>query len=312
MPQPVTAYPRDLIGYAGCSPDPKWPGGARIAVSIVLNVEEGGEYSLLHGDPHAEYVLTDAGVTNPLQGARDLNVESVFDYGSRVGFWTVMRLLRERRSHATIYAVGMALERNPAAAAEIRASGFDVVCHGYRWIDYHPVSEAAERADISRNAAAVAAAVGRPPIGWYTGRPSPNTRRLVSEHGSFLYDCDAYSDDLPYWTAVSGKPHLILPYTLDNNDARLVRGGDFATGDDFFIYCRDAFDWLYREGHEGRPRMMSVGLHSRIIGRPGRIGALARLLDHIQRHEGVWLTGRDAIARHWIAGHPPEGAHTSL
>jgi allantoinase len=297
-------YPRDLLGYAAQPPDPRWPNDARIAVSIVLNVEEGGEYSLLHGDAHAEYVLTDAGVTTPLHGGRDLNVESTFEYGSRAGFWTVMRLLRERGCQATIYAVGMALERNPAAAAEIKASAFDVVCHGYRWIDYHTVQEEVERADIARNAAAIAAAIGRSPIGWYTGRPSPNTRRLVVEHGGFLFDCDAYNDDLPYWTKVGGKVHLVLPYSLDNNDARMTRGGDFATGDDFFNYCRDAFDWLYREGSEGRPRMMSVGLHSRIIGRPGRIGGLARLLDHIQRHDGVWLVGRDAIARHWVEHHP--------
>lgn len=298
-------YPRDLIGYAGHPPDPAWPGGARIAVSLVLNVEEGGEYSILHGDDHAEYVLTDAGVSTPLMGARDLNVESTFNYGSRAGFWNVMRLLRQHGVQATIYAVGMALERNPQAAAEIRDSGFDVVCHGYRWIDYHGVSEVVERSHIEQNVAVITAAIGRPPIGWYTGRPSPHTRRLVVEHGGFLYDCDAYDDDLPYWTRVADKPHLILPYSLDNNDARLNRGGDFAGGDDFFAYCRDAFDYLYREGGDGRPRMMSIGLHSRLIGRPGRIGGLARLLDHIQRHEGVWLAGRDAIARHWIARHPP-------
>ncbi|WP_419759953.1 polysaccharide deacetylase family protein [Acidisoma sp.] len=299
------SYPRDLIGYGGQPPDPAWPNDARIAVSIVLNVEEGGEYSLLHGDRHAEYALTDAGVTTPLQGGRDLNVESTFEYGSRAGFWTIMQLLRDRGCQATIYAVGMALERNPAAAAEIKASGFDVVCHGYRWIDYHGVPEEVERAEIARNAEAITTIIGRAPIGWYTGRPSANTRRLVVEHGGFLFDCDAYNDDLPYWTEVSGKPHLIVPYSLDNNDARMTRGGDFATSNDFFTYCRDAFDWLYRQGREGRPRMMSVGLHSRIIGRPGRIAGLARLLDHIQRHEGVWLTGRDAIARHWIEHHPP-------
>ncbi|MCB8883113.1 polysaccharide deacetylase family protein [Acidisoma cellulosilytica] len=306
--QDSLVYPRDLLGYAGQPPDPLWPGGALIAVSIVLNVEEGGEYNILHGDAHAEYVLTDAGVSTPLLAARDANVESMFGYGSRAGFWRVMRLLREREVQATIYAVGMALERNPAAAVEIKASGFDTVCHGYRWIDYHTVDEATERAHIARNVSAITAAIGRPPIGWYTGRPSPNTRRLVADHGGFLYDCDAYDDDLPYWTAMAGKPHLILPYSLDNNDARLVRGGDFATGDDFFTYCRDAFDCLYREGEAGRPRMMSIGLHSRIIGRPGRIGGLARLLDHIQRHDGVWLAGRDAIARHWIAQHPPTPA----
>jgi allantoinase len=297
-------YPRDLIGYAGNPPHPHWPNDAKIAVSFVLNHEEGGEYSVLHGDDHAEYVLTDVGVTTPLMGGRSLNAESSFEYGSRVGFWEIMRLLRGRGVDATLYAVGMALERNPAACAEIVASGFEVACHGQRWIDYHSVPEVVERADMLRNIAAITHLIGTPPSGWYTGRQSPNTRRLVVETGAFLYDSDAYNDDLPYWTEVSGKPHLVLPYSLDNNDSRLQRGGDFATGDDFFTYCRDAFDWLYRQGSEGRPRMMSIGLHNRLIGRPGRIGALERLIDHIQGHEGVWLCNRRSIAQHWIATHP--------
>ena len=296
-------YPRDLIGYGAKPPHARWPRDARVAVSFVLNYEEGGESCVLHGDAHSESVLTDVGA-DPLPHSRDLNVESNFEYGSRVGFWEVMRILRDRRIDATIYAVGMALQRNPDAAAEMAASGFEVACHGQRWIDYQYVAEEAERADIASNIDVITRLIGRRPLGWYTGRPGANTRRLVVEAGGFLYDSDAYNDDLPYWTRVGALPHLVLPHSLDNNDSRLQRGGDFAGGDDFFSYCRDAFDWLYRLGNEGRPRMMTVSLHARIIGRPGRIGALVRLLDHMQRHEGVWLCNRESIARHWMA-HPP-------
>jgi peptidoglycan/xylan/chitin deacetylase (PgdA/CDA1 family) len=258
---------------------------------------------VLHGDAHSESVLTDLGAVEALPGARNLNVESNFEYGSRVGFWEIMRLLNSTGAPATVYAVGMALERNPEAAAEITRSGFEVACHGQRWIDYQFVPVEVERADMLRNVDSITRLIGRRPVGWYTGRPSPNTRRLVVEIGGFLYDSDAYNDDLPYWTEVSGRRHLVVPYSFDTNDSRLQRGGDFTTGEQFFTYCRDAFDWLYRMGEEGRPRMMSIGLHGRIIGRPGRIGALARLLEHIQRHEGVWLCDRAAIAQHWITHH---------
>ncbi|MEP6884925.1 MAG: allantoinase PuuE [Gammaproteobacteria bacterium] len=299
------SYPRDLIGYGSQPPHPRWPRDARVAVSLVLNYEEGGERSILHGDVHSESVLTDVG-GDPLPNARNLNVESTFEYGSRVGFWEIMRILRERRVDATVFAVGMALERNPEAVTEIVGSGFEVACHGQRWIDYQFVAEATERADMLRNIDVITRLIGRRPVGWYTGRPGPNTRRLVVETGGFLYDSDAYNDDLPYWTRVAGRAHLVVPYTFDNNDSRLQRGGDFATADEFFRYCCDAFDWLYRLGTEGRPRMMSIGLHARIIGRPGRIGALARLLDHIQRHDAVWLCNRESIARHWLAHHPTQ------
>ncbi len=296
------AYPRDLIGYGSRPPHPRWPRDARVAVSFVLNYEEGGEHCVLHGDAHSESVLTDVGA-EPLPNARNLNVESNFEYGSRVGFWEIMRVLRERGVDATIFAVGMALQRNPEVVTEIVASGFEVACHGQRWIDYQFVAEQVERADMLRNIEVITRLIGRRPRGWYTGRPGPNTRRLVVEAG-FLYDSDAYNDDLPYWTRSGGRAHLVVPYTFDNNDSRLQRGGDFATGDEFFGYCRDAFDWLYRQGGDARPRMMSIGLHGRIIGRPGRIGALVRLLDHMQRHEGVWLCNRESIARHWLAHHP--------
>jgi allantoinase len=296
-------YPRDLIGYGSRPPVVRWPLEARVAVSFVLNYEEGGESCVLHGDAHSESVLTDVG-GEPLANARNLNVESNFEYGSRVGFWEIMRILRERRVEATVYAVGMALERNPGAAAAIADSGFEVACHGQRWIDYSLVAEEAERADMLRNIEVITRLTGQRPLGWYTGRPSANTRRLVVEAGGFLYDSDAYNDDLPYWTRIGGHAHLIVPHSFDNNDSRLQRGGDFATGEDFLVYCRDAFDWLYRQGNEGRRRMMTISLHSRIIGRPGRIGALVRLLDHIQRHEGVWLCNRASIARHWMKHHP--------
>lgn len=300
---PADTYPRDLIGYANKPPDPAWPGGSRIAVSVVLNYEEGGEASILHGDGHSESVLTDVGARQ-LANARSLNVESTFEYGSRVGFWEVMRILRKRGVEATVYAVGMALERNPLAAAEMAASGFEVACHGQRWIDYQFIAEAQERNDMLRNVEVVTRLIGQRPVGWYTGRPGPNTRRLAAQLGGFLYDSDAYNDDLPYWVRVGGAHQLIIPHTFDCNDSRLQRGGDIATGEDFLRYCRDAFDWLYRRGGEGCPRMMTISLHGRIIGRPGRIGALERLLEHIQRHEGVWMCSRAAIARHWRALHP--------
>ena len=300
-------YPRDLVGYGASPPHPHWPNDAKVAISLVLNYEEGGESCVLHGDACSESVLTDVGA-EPLRNARNLNVESNFEYGSRVGFWEITRLLREYGVDATVYAVGMALERNPEAAAEIVRSGFEVACHGQRWIDYQFVPEEMERADMLRNVETITRMIGRRPQGWYTGRPGPNTRRLVVEIGGFLYDSDAYNDDLPYWTRVSGRQHLVIPYSFDVNDSRLQRGGDFGTGEEFFIYCRDAFDWLYRKGTEGQPRMMTIGLHGRIIGRPGRIAALARTLDHILRHDSIWLCSRAAIARHWHTHHPAKPA----
>jgi putative urate catabolism protein len=297
-------YPRDLIGYAGQPPHPRWPNDAKVAVSFVLNYEEGGENCVLHGDAHSESVLTDVG-GDPLPGARNLNIESNFEYGSRVGFWEILRLLQEYRIDATVYAVGMALERNPVAAAAIAASGFEVACHGHRWIDYQYVPESTERADMQRNVDIITRMIGRRPLGWYTGRPGPNTRRLVVETGGFLYDSDAYNDDLPYWTRIGGSRHLVIPHSFDANDSRLQRGGDFSTGQEFFSYCKDAFDWLYRKAERGEPRMMTISLHTRIIGRPGRIGALDRLLAYICGHKSAWTCNRTAIARHWIERHSP-------
>jgi putative urate catabolism protein len=295
--------PRDLVGY-GARPTPvRWPDDALIVVSLVLNYEEGGENCILNGDAASESVLTDVGA-QALPGERNLNVESIFEYGSRVGFWEIYRLIRSRGLKATVFAVGMALERNAEVAAELARSDWEVACHGQRWIDYQGVPEALEREHLRANVAAIERLVGRRPVGWYTGRPSINTRRLVVEHGGFIYDSDAYNDDLPYWTRVGGQPHLIVPYAFDTNDSRLQRGGDFAGGEEYFRYGRDAFDWLYAQGRSGRPRMLSLGLHGRIIGRPGRIGALARLLDHMQAHEAVRFSTREAIARHWMSAFP--------
>jgi putative urate catabolism protein len=297
------SYPRDLKGYGRTPPQADWPNGARLALSLVLNYEEGAEYSVLHGDPHSESILSDLGVTSPVIGARNLNIEQLYGYGSRVGVWRLLDLFGERRIPLTIYAVGMALERNPDVAAAIVEAGHEVASHGWRWIDYQDMPEAEEREHISRAVATIERLTGQRPLGWYTGRPSPNTRKLVVAEGGFLYDSDAYDDDLPYWVRVDGKGHLVIPYSFDNNDSRFTRSQGFDLADEFFTYLRDGFDWLYAEGAK-TPRMMSVGLHCRLIGKPGRIGGLASFLDHVQKHDDVWLCRRVDIARHWHTRHP--------
>jgi len=297
------SYPRDLIGYGARAPDPEWPGGARLALQIVMNYEEGGERSILHGDDFAEAFLQEVVGMQPLQGVRNMQVESIYEYGTRVGFWRLMRLFAERDVKISVFAVGMALERHPQAAAALVEAGHEVVSHGWRWIDYQFVGEDEEREHIRLAIESLTKATGSRPRGWYTGRLSPNTRRLVVEEGGFLYDSDAYNDDLPYWVLVSGKPHLVIPYTLDNNDMKFGMPQGFNTGDDFFTYLRDAFDVLYAEGATA-PKMMSVGLHMRLAGRPGRFAALRRFLDHVQRHRDVWICRRIDIAHHWIRHHP--------
>jgi allantoinase len=297
------SYPRDLIGYGAKAPDPKWPGGARLALQIVMNYEEGGERSILHGDDFAEAFLQEVVGMQPLKGVRNMQVESMYEYGTRVGFWRLMRLFAEREIKISVFAVGMALERHPEAAAALVEAGHEVVSHGWRWIDYQFVGEDEEREHIRLAIESLTKATGSRPLGWYTGRLSPNTRRLVVEAGGFLYDSDAYNDDLPYWVVVSGKPHLVIPYTLDNNDMKFGMPQGFNTGDDFFTYLRDAFDVLYAEGATA-PKMMSVGLHMRLAGRPGRFAALTRFLDHVQRHRDVWICRRIDIAHHWIRHHP--------
>ncbi len=297
------SYPRDLIGYGRRPPDPGWPGQARLALQIVLNYEEGGERAILHGDAESEAFLQEVVGMSPLPGVRNLQVESIYEYGSRVGFWRLLRLFAERDIKISVFAVAMALERHPDAARAIVEAGHEVVSHGWRWIDYQFVDEDVEREHMRLAVQSLTRVTGRRPLGWYTGRLGPNTRRLVVEHGGFLYDADAYNDDLPYWVLVDDKPHLVVPYTLDNNDMKFGTPQGFNTGDDFFTYLRDAFDTLYAEGAEA-PKMMSVGLHARLVGRPGRLAGLVRFLDHVAKHDRVWICRRLDIAKHWAATHP--------
>jgi putative urate catabolism protein len=300
------SYPRDLIGYGRHPPDPRWPGGARLAVQIVMNYEEGGERSILHGDAESEAFLQEVPSLAPLPGVRNVQVESMYEYGSRVGFWRLMRLFAERGIRISVFAVAMALERHAEAARAIVEAGHEVVSHGWRWIDYQFVDPPTERAHIARAVESLTRTTGQRPLGWYTGRVSPQTRQLVVEEGGFLYDADAYNDDLPYWEVVGGRPHLVVPYSLDTNDMKFAAIAGFSTGEQWLAYMRDAFDLLYAEGAT-QPKMMSVGLHMRLIGRPGRAAALARFLDHVQQRADVWICRRIDIARHWIAHHPYRG-----
>jgi putative urate catabolism protein len=301
-----SGYPRDMQGYGANAPDPRWPGGARIALQFVLNYEEGAEQCVLHGDAASETFLSEIAGARAYQGARHMSMESLYEYGSRAGVWRLLRLFERRNLPLTVFAVAMALERNPEAAAAFQAAGHEVASHGWRWIDYQFMDEATEREHLARAVGTIQGLTGERPLGWYTGRDSPNTRRLVVEHGGFLYDADSYADDLPYWVQVGGRDHLVVPYTLDCNDMRFATPAGFATGADFFAHLRDAFDVLWREGARA-PKMMSVGLHCRLAGRPARAAALERFLDHVQRHDGVWICRRVDIARHWIAEHPARG-----
>ena len=294
---------RDLVGYAGRAPVVAWPGGARIAVNFVLNYEEGAETCLLNGDEANETLLSDLGSIEAVPGQRHLNIESAYEYGSRVGFWRILEVFRAEKIAFTVNAVGLALEQNPAAAAAIAAADADIQSHGWRWIDYQFVEETKEREHIRKCVDTIERLTGSRPLGWYSGRPSANTRRLVVEEGGFLYDSDAYNDDLPYWTSCYGRPHLVLPYSLDTNDSRFTRAQGFNLAEECYLYWRDSFDCLYKEGASGG-KMMTIGLHGRLIGRPGRIAALTRFLDYIRGFEGVWICQRGDIARHWIDRHP--------
>lgn len=302
-----TGYPRDMIGYGRNPPDPNWPGGARVAVQFVINYEEGGENCTLHGDPASEAFLSEIVGAEPWPGERHMSMESIYEYGSRAGFWRLHRLFTERDIAVTVFAVGMAMARNPEAARAMVEADWEIASHGYRWIDYRNVAETVEREHIACAMDSILQACGAVPVGWYTGRTSENTRRLVVEHGGFLYDADSYADELPYWDHTHGKPHLVVPYTLDANDMRFATPQGFNSGDQFFAYLKDSFDTLYAEG-ERAPKMMSVGLHCRLAGRPGRAAALARFLDYVQGHEQVWLCRRVDIARHWIEHFPAKGA----
>jgi len=296
------AYPRDMIGYGANPPFADWPGGARIALQIVLNYEEGGENSVLHGDRASETFLSEIIGAHAFE-TRHMSMESLYEYGSRAGFWRIMRELGRRSIPVTVFGVSMALQRNPEAVAAMLEGGHEIACHGWRWISYQLMDETTERDHMRLAVDVIRRMTGSAPLGWYTGRDSPNTRRLLVEHGGFLYDADSYSDDLPYWVEVSGKPHLVVPYTLDANDMRFATAQGFNSGEQFYQYLRDAFEVLYAEGAT-RPKMMSVGLHCRLAGRPGRFAALCRFLDHVQRCDDVWICRRVDIARHWIQRYP--------
>lgn len=300
-------YPRDMKGYGANPPHAKWPQGARIAVQFVMNYEEGGENSVLHGDDGAETFLSEIIGAQPVAD-RHMSMESIYEYGSRAGVWRLLRLFEKYDIPITVFAVAMALARNPDVAKALIAAGHEICSHGLRWVNYQNVNIDTERAHMAEAIRILTEITGERPLGWYTGRTSPNTGALVAEDGGFLYDADDYSDDLPFWREVTGKPQLIVPYTLDSNDMRFASPQGFNAGDQFYTYLKDAFDALYTEGAES-PKMLSVGLHCRIIGRPGRIRALERFIEYAKSHDQVWFARRIDIARHWHQHHPFEGQH---
>jgi len=290
--------PRDMIGYGSKDQKIKWPNNARIAVQIVLNYEEGAENCVLNGDNNSEIFLSEIIGAQPVKG-RHINMESLYEYGSRAGFWRLHKLFQEKKIPITVFGVGMALEKNPEVCKAIIEADYEVASHGWRWIDYQNIKKSEEKKHMNLAIQAHTKIFGKRPNGWYTGRCSPNTRDLVMEDGGFLYDSDSYSDDLPYWETRNKKKQLIIPYTLDNNDMRFATNQGFNTGDHFFSYLKDSFDVLYEEG-KTNPKMMSVGLHCRLIGKPGRIQSLKKFLDYILKHEDVWICKRIDIAKHWI------------
>ena len=294
------SYPRDMIGYGRTPPDPKWPNGARIAVQFVINYEEGAENSVLHGDAGSEAFLSEMVGTKSIIGARCAQMESLYEYGSRAGFWRLRRLFDEAGMPVTVFGVAKALARNPEAVAAMKESGWEIASHGLRWIDYQDFPEDVERAHIREAIALHTEVTGERPLGWYQGRTSPNTARLVAEEGGFVYDADSYADDLPYYDRTHGRAQLIVPYTLDANDMKFAALNGFTEGEQFFTYLRDAFDMLYLEGG----RMMSIGLHCRLAGKPARALGLLKFLEHIQKREDVWVATRLDIARHWQSVHP--------
>ena len=308
-------YPRDLKGHGRVPPPARWPGNARVALQFVLNFEEGGENSVLHGDAGSEQFLSEL-FNPPAFAARHLSMESVYEYGSRVGVWRLLREFERCGLPLTVFGVAMALERCPEVTAAFIELGHEIACHGWRWISYQAVDEATEGEHLARAMSIIERLSGQRPLGWYTGRDSPNTRRLVVEHGGFEYDSDHYGDELPFWLQVKKRdgavaPHLVVPYTLDCNDMRFALPQGFSQGDDFFAYLRDAFDVHYAEGDE-RPAMMSIGMHCRLLGRPGRLRGLQRFLDHVASHDRVWIARRIDIARHWKATHPFDAATAFL
>lgn len=298
------AYPRDLRGYGANPPNPRWPGGARIALQIVLNYEEGGENCVLHDDSASEAFLSEIIGAEAREGVRHMSMESIYEFGSRVGVWRLKKLFDRYKVPVTVFAVGMAVERYPEPVQALHAAGHEICSHGYRWIDYQYVDKTTEREHMHKAIAAITAATGERPQGWYTGRSSPNTRALVVEEGGFLYDADDYSDELPFWDTQHGTPQLIIPYTLDANDMRFATAQGFNSGEQFLQYLKDSFDVLYAEGAKS-PKMMSVGLHCRLSGRPGRFAALEQFLRYVRSHDDVWFCRRIDIARHWHTEHPP-------
>jgi allantoinase len=297
---------RNLIGYGPNTPDPQWPNEARIAVSFVLNYEEGGENTVLNGDAGSEVRLTEVSGLTPVMGGRDLSTETIFEYGSRAGFWRIMRMFGERNLRFTSWAVGRALELNPAAGKAMADAGHEVASHGWRWIQYRDFTLEQELGHIRKTVKVIKDTAGKPPLGWYTGLYGMNTLRAVVQHGGFLYSSDAYNDDLPYWVRVEGTPHLIIPYTLEVNDMKFAVPPGFTAGDGWLQSMKDSFDYLYAEGTRS-PKMMSIGIHCRLAGRPSRAATLARFLDYIASKPKVWVATREEIARHWMKVHPAAG-----
>ena len=291
-------YPRDMIGYGSKEPKVVWPNNAKLALQIVLNYEEGGENNILHGDKHSETFLSEIIGAQAFKD-RHINMESMYEYGSRRGFWRLHKLFQEKKIPITIFGVAMALERNPEVCSAIKNGNYEIACHGWRWIDYQNVKKSVEKKDMKLAIKTIKKIFGERPLGWYTGRCSPNTRDLVFDDGGFLYDSDAYSDDLPYWEYKKNKKQLIIPYTLDNNDMRFATNQGFNSGDQFYTYLKDSFDVLYDEG-KTNPKMMSIGLHCRLIGRPGRFQALKKFIDYVLKFDDVWICKRVDIAKHWI------------
>lgn len=304
--------PRDYVGYGRDNvPDAKWPNNAKIAIQFVLNYEEGGENCVLHGDSHSEIFLSEMAGAEAYP-TRHMSMESLYEYGSRAGVWRILNEFKKRELPLTIFGVATALERNPEVTKAIIEDGHEIACHGLKWIHYQNMPVKKEREHMIQALDIIERLTGKRPIGWYTGRDSPNTRELVAEQDGLLYDSDYYGDDLPFWTEVPNnqkpgetRPHLVIPYTLDTNDMRFSSPYGFSHGEEFFQYLKENFDCLYEEGRD-KPKMMSVGLHCRIIGKPSRFMALKKFLDYVQSHEGVWITTREQIARHWIEHHPPK------
>ena len=294
----VKKYPRDMIGYGANNMKVVWPNNAKLALQIVLNYEEGAENSVLHGDKHSETFLSEIIGAQPIKG-RHINMESLYEYGSRRGFWRIHELFQKKKIPLTIFGVAMALERNPEVCKAIKDAGYEIACHGWKWVDYQNISKSVEKKHMDLAIKTIKKIFGQRPLGWYTGRCSPNTRELVMNEGGFLYDSDSYSDDLPYFEKRNNKKQLIVPYTLDNNDMRFATNQGFNSGDQFYNYLKDSFDVLYKEG-ETNPKMMSVGLHCRIVGKPGRLKSLERFLDYVLEHKDVWICKRIDIAKHWI------------